>query len=532
MIKISRKDYESILSKILNAKDMREITGLMIKSYRFGVVISDLSQGENSPNYHLLKKFAAARKINEKFLIDQSISAISIIKPVSEDMDYHKILESSPDFTAEELRHNWIKLMKKYHPDKIGESGLEKTKKINEAYNTLSNVIKRKKYDNSYPPTTYLRVIDPAENQFTNKGFILVVTFIILVIGFGYFHNTKKFSEIHESSYTEKAYESKAEVTVFNDKNIGTEDDLINESSSIVGNPAINTDETTGTPENNSVKSLSAEIQPKQVLPKLKNEAFQEYDSEPVTAEKSVEIINDSDLKSYHFTGKHNILMNDMNEGANNQVEETKVSLSNDEVTKLSTDHKILKPDTIKSNGKTGSKKSKSKQDTVVQTSSINSTMYKVSKHQNEPKNRNGAGIIQVADMNKQESKPDKTSVYLVISDYITAYKDRDIVKLQGLFSSNAKENGKAIQDVLNNYRDNFERLKILAYDIKFDRVNLKNNRADVYGDFEITFKTNSDNTNQKSSGNIYWNLFRDRDSWLIDEIKYEVSGVNENNAF
>jgi len=126
---------------------------------------------------------------------------------------------------------------------------------------------------------------------------------------------------------------------------------------------------------------------------------------------------------------------------------------------------------------------------------------------------------------------PDKSSVYLVISDYITAYKNRDIRKLEGLFSSNARENGKSIEEVIKTYKDNFERINVLAYDIKFDNVNFVKDRADVYGDFIITFRTNEDKINQQSRGNIYWNLSWDQDNWIIDEINYEVSRTSKEHA-
>ena len=62
-----------------------------------------------------------------EFIIDQAKTAISIIKPIMEEEDYYKILGSDPDSTTDELRFKWISLMKKFHPDKAGEMGLEKT---------------------------------------------------------------------------------------------------------------------------------------------------------------------------------------------------------------------------------------------------------------------------------------------------------------------------------------------------------------------------------------------------------------------
>ena len=64
--------------------------------------------------------------------------------------DYYKILGVSKDASQEEIRKNFKKLAKKWHPDKNkgSKSAEEKFKEINEAYDVLGDEAKRKEYDN------------------------------------------------------------------------------------------------------------------------------------------------------------------------------------------------------------------------------------------------------------------------------------------------------------------------------------------------------------------------------------------------
>ena len=60
--------------------------------------------------------------------------------------DYYKILELSKKCTKEDIKKKYHKLSLKYHPDKNGGSN-ENFLKINEAYETLYDIEKRKIYD-------------------------------------------------------------------------------------------------------------------------------------------------------------------------------------------------------------------------------------------------------------------------------------------------------------------------------------------------------------------------------------------------
>jgi len=69
-------------------------------------------------------------------------------KPNPDASNYYKILGIPSDYTIKEIKVHYRKLMLKYHPDRNNSKYAEaKCKKINEAYEVLSDPEKKKSYD-------------------------------------------------------------------------------------------------------------------------------------------------------------------------------------------------------------------------------------------------------------------------------------------------------------------------------------------------------------------------------------------------
>ncbi len=68
--------------------------------------------------------------------------------------DYFKILQIDSDADLEVITAAYYALMKKYHPDVSNSKNLDYVKEINEAYEILSDNLKRKNYKNKYNLTT------------------------------------------------------------------------------------------------------------------------------------------------------------------------------------------------------------------------------------------------------------------------------------------------------------------------------------------------------------------------------------------
>lgn len=63
--------------------------------------------------------------------------------------DYYKILDLDRSATIDDIKKSYRKLAIKYHPDKNPDDKIaeDKFKEATEAYETLGNVDKKKKYD-------------------------------------------------------------------------------------------------------------------------------------------------------------------------------------------------------------------------------------------------------------------------------------------------------------------------------------------------------------------------------------------------
>jgi len=84
--------------------------------------------------------------------------------------NYYKILGVQPDSTLENIKKNFRELAKKTHPDKTKEDSLQKMKRINQAYDTLSNKESREKYDKTIRGYKRFSIYDdtPSEDLIDN----------------------------------------------------------------------------------------------------------------------------------------------------------------------------------------------------------------------------------------------------------------------------------------------------------------------------------------------------------------------------
>jgi LysM repeat protein len=122
---------------------------------------------------------------------------------------------------------------------------------------------------------------------------------------------------------------------------------------------------------------------------------------------------------------------------------------------------------------------------------------------------------------------PDQDSVYIFVSEYVSAYRNRDISRVKALFAPDAVENGVGISRVLDSYSANFSKLDIVSYEVKVKRVSVQNNLGQARGDFYITFKDQRTGVTKSSKGNINWRLSWTDGAWKIQELTYKIENTD-----
>lgn len=122
---------------------------------------------------------------------------------------------------------------------------------------------------------------------------------------------------------------------------------------------------------------------------------------------------------------------------------------------------------------------------------------------------------------------PDQDSVYVFVSEYVSAYRNRDINRVKALFAPDAVENGVGISKVLDSYSANFSKLDIVSYEVNVKRVSVQNTLGQARGDFYITFRDQRTGVTKSSKGNISWRLSWTGGAWKIQELTYKIENTD-----
>jgi curved DNA-binding protein CbpA len=501
MLKVEIKAFEKVIIRIVNSTDIRELIGEFSKdAVFFCSLLKDISKGKDSPNYHVLKKVARDRKISEQFIIEQAKSILSLFAPDEPKEDYYKILNISRLASADEIRSSWLDLMKTYHPDKIGDQGLDVTKKLNEAYEVLGNPIKRREYNARRLPALPVVVsglwMDIGSKKLIYSASLTILIFgvIFYLMGSGLLFHSKEKGDLAEKIENKKEHielppPAAVKGPTSNKLKGGgreiftSQQEEIKKNKYIEGNSLWEIAEGLNTSEDlefaNKLKSNKFDIWDILAIPQAKPKGVME--KEVQVAKVKGEVFTSERVKAQEEPSHPEVVLKGVSSQASVQSQ-------------------------IERKTKVAKKSKESKKEIKREVVAI----------KEKPKPN-------VSDQELEPPVYNKTSLYSFISEYVSAYKRRDINLFISFFEPDARENGMEVSKTIPSYRKNFSSLEIMEYDIQIKKIDFKDDGASINGDFVVFFRNKDDQKIKSSDGTISWVLLWQDNKWRIKELNYRV---------
>jgi|GEM_PF-2312325 len=466
MINIDSRAFEKIISDFIDARDIRTLLDKFSKDRAFYYhVLKDVSKGKKSQNYSILKKVAKKKKVSESFIVDQAKSVLSYIAPYDEpDIDnYYEVLNVPPDATDDMIRERWIELMKSYHPDKAGESGLDKAKRINEAYEVLSSTTKRIEYDTKHPRLIPI-MVNERKIGAAQRIFLYLLPFI-LVITASYLYLSSS-GLLFKTEKDKQKMASRMENPTLPDIKVNDEKvfSVISENNETIDKDS---------KEENLVENIQAPRNSDDVVSRSKADIEQAESDNSRNKTEFVKIIEDDSQEASKLNLEKNI-----------EIKEAKLPRSKDV------------------------------------TADFDSNLATPALAVNEREIRRN-------ELSPNMPVPDDDSLYKFVSQYVSAYKNRDLQTIRSLLAPNARENGVSIYKVLDMYKRNFSTLDIIKYDININRSRIDNYAGIIMGNFKVTFANPVNKLTKSSRGSITWLLRWRGHKWEIEEINYKIYDTN-----
>ena len=109
------------------------------------------------------------------------------------------------------------------------------------------------------------------------------------------------------------------------------------------------------------------------------------------------------------------------------------------------------------------------------------------------------------------------------LDDYCKTYEQKDLDKFSTFFALNAVEKGKPFRFWLSKYRQNFNRIDSLEYNIELERYATQEDTGlvKIDGLYHVRAKLNGSKEWRKSSGEISMVLEADGGSFKVIELNY-----------
>jgi len=476
-------------------------------------VLNDLSLGSGSPNYKLINKIAGKENISFQFIVNTANKLISEIENDSS-INYYKVLNIKNNATSDEVRESWLKLVKINHPDLTGEKGVEKTKELNEAYEVLKDKEKRTVYDHGYFDYYPLSVEYDTSSKFYSRKLLMLYSVVFVVaISFllkGYFenfinNNNKNNHATGQLELFEEVDNEKSDLRYKKDV-----DELYSDFNKVEGDNS--------QPDNIENEDLTLQNIPAD-RGKIEQDDF----------EKNLLALNDTETKKIATDKPDTTYINEKKDSdtlyendplINSLIKKygskNRKNKKGEDLAKTSNNEIIKKDLSTKSNKKA-----------VSETVAVNKESNK-----NTPKDKSDAELKAenpvVSSVPKSKNMPTTTSILLFVSDYVSAYKNRDYNMMKNLFLPGATENNMDINLAMDMYKSNFNKHKIIRYDIQVKNKSINGNNALVDANFVVIYKDNNNEKVNTKKGDISWKLKWIVNEWKINSLNYKFDNLNK----
>ncbi|MBF8303513.1 MAG: Jem1p, DnaJ-like protein subfamily er 3, partial [Candidatus Dadabacteria bacterium] len=513
----------------------------------FFSLLKDISRGKDSPNYHALKKVARDEKISEQFIVEQAKFILSYFVPYEPKEDYYKILNVSYTASAEEIKRSWLNLMKTYHPDKIGQDGLDITKKLNEAYEGLSDPKKRIEYDARRLPVLPV-VVKSFRMEETSKKLIysvsLVVIFLATVLYLResdlVFRPDKEKRELAKKGEDTKLKTPETPTTLAMKETLPSkpeEPEVENSFPQVEEVSELTTEEPSTTKlegEEKEAALLLKESEKVLIAKKEEKKILQPKETSKIKQNKYV-VIKEDNL--WEIARRFNTSVKNLKE--TNNLKSNRLDIGDVLIIPGVQQKGVVKKKFEK--GKTEKRRVEKLVKTVAKKQNEESNrVFERSQIGQKPKVVKEANALEIKSEVKANQKeeyepkyssnepmsvsyPDKTSLYSFVSEYVSAYKNRDMNLFISFFKPDARENGVEVSKAIPSYRENFSSLEIIGYDVDIKNVDFKDYNASINGDFVVTFKNKNDKKIESSNGTIKWALSWQESKWRVKELNYKI---------
>jgi len=577
---------EKIIHKIINILVSNEYSYdafldlKQLKENKTDIINILLGIVQRKENYlHLIEDSILVNKTDLEDIISKANEIIDILFR-NFNKDYYEILGVNYDASQKEIRDAWIKLIKYYHPDKIGNENyllLNKVQLINEAYSVLSDNQKRVIYNKQYeklhsikikrelfnktkkPKYSKKIVIKNPEKTFFFFLIFISVSFIsyILFSNYDFFFKGHLFSK-KSTDYLEEVYLNKNKKR-FSKINVKLITPFFTEKKS----------------EKIGKKYLFSEILTKNkiVFPKISpnilnigktEKTFKISKNLSVTKENPLPLIEKKKRKKIKkikmernliafLSDKHKLSQISFTK-QNIKLYTKKIKRSIKRVEKRINVSKILFPKLLLNDSSIGKKR--------VQLSMVKKGMplIKIQKRKKPIKkvllkekkekkvflskklSTKTNNKIYTERIERPHEKPDKkksiektssklptkrTSLYEkeikeFITNYINAYKIGDINHFISFYSKNAIEGGKyRLKQIKKNYELFFKRKGYTEYILKDINIDIKPKKTVVTGNFMITFYDKHKEVKNILKGMIKWEIIREKGALKIKSLNY-----------